>query len=81
MLLRSLFVAVRNARRQAEKQRLDAIVRKYAMRWLNKVRERLNKPRDELHESVWYTQAKNNLQDCVKELYITSGYGELHLIM
>ncbi|ODN05716.1 Fibrous sheath-interacting protein 2 [Orchesella cincta] len=64
-------------KKKAEGERLDKIVRKFAMRWLNRVRERLNKPRDEKHESVFYSQTKNVLQDSMKQLIKDSGYEKL----
>ncbi|CAL8101052.1 unnamed protein product [Orchesella dallaii] len=64
-------------RMHAEVDRLDKIVRKFAMRWLNKMRTRVNKPRDEQHESIWYSQTKHALHDGMKQLVADSGYEKL----
>ncbi|XP_035703574.1 uncharacterized protein LOC118434365 [Folsomia candida] len=50
------------------------IVRKFARRWLDKVRRRLNAPKDLLHESVWLGNSKGVLDDTLKDLKELSGY-------
>jgi hypothetical protein len=45
------------------------------MRWLEKVRRRLNAPKDLLHESVWIGKSKGILDDTLKYLKELSGYG------
>jgi len=64
------------ANKKAHNDRIMAIVRKYAMKWLNRVRARLNAPKDLKHESAW-TGSKNVLDDTVKYLYQESGYEKL----
>jgi len=54
-----------------------AIVRKFAMRWLEKVRRRMNAPKDLLHESVWIGKSKGVLDDTLKYLKEISGYEKL----
>ncbi|OXA59280.1 uncharacterized protein LOC118434358 [Folsomia candida] len=53
------------------------IVRKFAMRWLDKVRRRLNAPKDLNHESVWIGKSKGVLDDTLKYLKELSGYEKL----
>lgn len=50
-------------------------VRKFAMRWLDKVRKQLNAPKDLQHESVWIGKSKGVLDETLRYLKELSGYG------
>jgi len=62
-------------------RRVWEIVRKYARRWLDKVRRRLRAPKDLQHESVWIGKSKGVLDDMMKYLKEISGYGKIHYCM
>ncbi|CAL8112912.1 unnamed protein product [Orchesella dallaii] len=64
-------------KRKAEAERILGIVRKFAMRWLERVRRRLHAPKDVKHESCWIGQSKGVLDDTVKYLRAESGYEKL----
>lgn len=65
-IIPDLSAAARIAKAKELKAKKWEIVRKFAMRWLEKVRRRLNAPKDLLHESVWIGNSKSVLDDTLR---------------